>query len=101
MTARVAISAIVQLTLMLGVVAAYLMMARRSRLLWHPVSIVVAVATVSIVVAVAGELIFRGGVAGVPAMVGRSAIGGLGWGVVIAAGAWVCRRAFAWWASNP
>lgn len=68
---------------MLAVAAAYVMLARRFRLLWHPVSIVIAVVIVSLVYSVLSELLFRGGWAGVPAMLRRSAIGGFGWGVVI------------------
>lgn len=97
MTSRVVINAIVQLTLMLGVVAAYLMLARRSRVLWHPLSIFAAVGIVSVAVAVLGVLLFGGGWTEVPAMVRRSAIGGFGWGAVIAVGVWGCRRVFAWW----
>jgi hypothetical protein len=91
-TAHAALSAAFGLALMLLVAGAYVALARRFRILWHPVSIVTAVASVSIVVAVLGELLFRGGVAQIPAMLRRSAIGGVGWGVVIAAGVWIGRR---------
>jgi hypothetical protein len=49
---------------------------------------------------VLGELLFRSGSPGVPAMLRRSAIGGFGWGAVIAAGVWVCRRALGWWKAS-
>jgi len=94
MTAQAVFGAFVGLALMLAVISAYLVLARRFRLLWHPLSIVVAVGTVSIVVAVLGELLFRGGWTGVPAMLRRSAIGGFGWGVIIALVVWAVRRVF-------
>ena len=47
---------------------------------------------VSVVVSVLGELLFKSGWAGVPVMLRRSAIGGFGWGVIIAAGVWAVRR---------
>jgi multidrug efflux pump subunit AcrB len=96
MTAHVAFNALVGLALMLAVGAVYLLLARRFRVLWHPLSIVVAVGTVSVVVAVLGELLFREGREGVPAMVRRSAIGGFGWGVIIALVVWAGRRALRW-----
>ena len=77
--------------------AAYVVMARRFRLLWHPLSIVAAVVIVGVVVSVLGELLFNRGWAGVPAMARRSAIGGFGWGVIVAAGVWAGRRIFALW----
>ena len=97
MTSQAALTAFVELALMLAVVAAYVVMARRFRLLWHPLSIVAAVGIVSIVTSVLGELLFNRGWAGVPAMLRRSAIGGFGWGVIIAAGVWAGRRVFASW----
>jgi|SRR6185503_2208649 len=95
MTSHAALTAFVELALMLAVVAAYVVMARRFRLLWHPLSIIAAVGIVSIVVSVLGELLFNRGWAGVPAMSRRSAIGGFGWGVIIAAAVWAGRRVFA------
>ena len=68
MTFQAALTAFVELALMLAVVAAYVVMARRFRLLWHPLSIVAAVGIVSVVVSVLGELLFNSGRAGVPAM---------------------------------
>src|SRR5688572_23267268 len=53
---------------MLAIVAAYVVMARRFPLLWHPLSIVAAVGIVSIAVSVLGELLFNRGWAGVPTM---------------------------------
>ena len=96
MTSQAAAAA-VGLALMLAVVAAYIALARRVRVLWHPLSIVAAVLIVSVVVSVLGELIFRGGRPGVPAMLRRSAIGGLGWGLVIAVGVSIGWRAIAAW----
>ena len=93
MTYQAAVGALAGLALMLTVVAAYVVLARRYRLLWHPLAIVAAVGIVGVVVSVLGELIFRGGWAGVPAMVRRSAVGGFGWGLIIAAVVWVGRRA--------
>jgi hypothetical protein len=43
-------------------------MAQRCRLLWHSLSIVAGVATVSVVISVLGDLAFNSGRAGVPAM---------------------------------
>ena len=94
MTSQAVLNALVGLSLMLAVVATYVLLARRFRLLWHPLSIVVAVGLVSIVVAVLGELLFRGGWAGVPSMFRRSAIGGFSWGLVIAVVVWAGRRVF-------
>ena len=97
MTSQAALAAFVELALMLAVVAAYVVMARRFRLLWHPLAIVAAVGMVSVVISVLGELLFNRGWAGVPAMLRRSAIGGFGWGVILAAGVWAGRRVFASW----
>ena len=91
-----ALTALLELALMLAVVATYVVMARRFRLLWHPLSIVAAVGIVSVVTSVLGELLFMSGRAGVPAMLRRSAIGGFGWGVIIAASVWA-GRGFASW----
>jgi hypothetical protein len=96
MTYQAAVGALAGLALMLAVVAAYVVLARRYRLLWHPLAIVAAVGIVGIVVSVLGEL-FRGGWAGVLAMVRRSAIGGFGWGLIIAGVVWVGRRALGAW----
>lgn len=95
MTSQAAVTALVELALMLAVVVAYIVMARRFRILWHPLSIVAAVLIVGVVVSVLGELLFNSGWAGVPAMARRSAIGALGWGVIIAVVVWACRRLFA------
>ena len=92
MTYQAAVGALAGLALLLAVIAAYVVLARRYRLLWHPLAIVAAVGIVGIVVSVLGEL-FRGGWAGVPAMLRRSAIGGFGWGLIIAAVVWIGRRA--------
>ena len=97
MTSQAALTAFVELALMLAVVASYVVMARRFRILWHPLSIVAAVGIVSVVTSVLGELLFNRGWAAVPAMLRRSAIGGFGWGVIVAAGAWAGRRVFAAW----
>ena len=96
MTYQAVLGGLVQLALMLAAVAAYVTLARRHRVLWHPLSILVAVLFVSVTVSVLGELIFRGGWAGVPSMARRSAAGGFSWGVIIAAVVWIGRRALAW-----
>jgi hypothetical protein len=92
MTSQAAVTALVELALMLAVVVAYIVMARRFRMLWHPLSIVAAVVIVGVVVSVLGELLFNTGWAGVPAMARRSAIGAFGWGVIIAVVVWAGRR---------
>jgi hypothetical protein len=92
MTPQVGINAFIGLTLMLAVVVAYCLLARRFRFLWHPLAIVAAVTTVSVAVAVSGELLSHDGGAGVPGMLRRSAIGGFGWGVMIAVIVWTGRR---------
>ena len=97
MTSHAAVAALAGLATMLAVAAAYVVLARRFSLLWHPLSIVAAVTTVGVVVSVLGELLFRGGWAGVPAMLGRSAIGGFGWGLIIAIAVSIGRRVFASW----
>jgi hypothetical protein len=94
-TYQAAVGALVGLALMLAVIAAYVVLARRYRLLWHPLAILAAVTIVGIVVSVLAELIFRGGLAGVPTMARRSAIGGFGWGLIIGAVVWISRRVFA------
>lgn len=96
MTYQAALAALVEFALMLALAAAYLALARRHRFLWHPISIVLTVGIVGIVVSVMGELIGRGW-AGVPAMFRRSAIGGFGWGVIIAAVVWTVRRLSSRW----
>jgi hypothetical protein len=100
MTLQAALSALVGLALMLAVAAVYVALARRFRFLWHPLSIVVAVGTVGVIVTVLGELLWGGGWERVPAMLRRSAIGGFGWGLVIAPVVWVSRRAFGWWTAR-
>jgi len=97
MTSQAAFNALVQLALMVAVAASYVALARRFRLLWNPLSIVCAVAIVGVIVSVLGELLFRDGWSGVPAMARRSAIGGFGWGVIIAAVVWIGRRALGAW----
>jgi len=96
MTTHAAVAAVVGLALMLAVGAAYVALARRFRALWHPLSIVLAVGIVSVVVAVLGAL-FNGGSAAVPAMLRRSAIGGFGWGAIIAVVVTIARRAIGAW----
>ena len=93
MTYQAVVAGLLELALMLGVIAAYVVLAQRHRRLWHPLAIVVAVGVVGIVVSLLGEL-FRGGWSGVPAMLRRSAIGAFGWGAVIAAIVWIGRRLF-------
>lgn len=96
MTLQAGINAFVGLTLMLGVTAAYVVLARRFRLLWHPLVIVAAVTVVSVVVAASGELLFDSGGAGVGQMFRRSAVGGFGWGVIAAVVVWAGRRILVW-----
>jgi hypothetical protein len=91
MTTPALLTALAELALMLAVVVAYVLLARRVSTLWHPLSIFVAVGIVGMAVSVLGELLFRGG-AGVPAMMRRSAIGSFGWGAVIAIVVWIGRR---------
>jgi hypothetical protein len=95
MTPHAALGAIVQLALMLAVIGAYWLLARRFRILWHPLAIVAAVGIVGLTVAVLGQLLSRSGSDGVPAVLRRSAIGSFGWGLVIAAGVWIWRRVYA------
>jgi hypothetical protein len=92
MPPQVVVNALVALTLMLAVVAAYVVLANRFRVLWHPLAIVVGVTTVSVTTAVLGELLFHDGGSGVLGMLRRSAIGGFGWGVIAAAVVWTGRR---------
>ena len=94
------LNAIIELAMMGAVVAAYGLLARRYRALWHPLSIVVAVVIVSVVVSVLGEALFGSGWIGVPMMLRRSAIAGFGWGVVVAAVVWVVRRGFVIWTTR-
>jgi hypothetical protein len=96
MSYQAVLSGLVQLALMLAVVSAYLALARRFRVLWNPFAILLSVIVVGVVVSVVGELIFRGGWAGVPALARRSAIGSLGWGVIIAAVVWIGRGMASW-----
>jgi hypothetical protein len=90
-------NAIIGFAIMGAVVAAYSLAARRYRVLWHPLSILMAVITVSVVVAVAGEVLRGSGLAGVLVMSRRSAIGGLGWGLLIAGIVWAGRRGYHEW----
>ena len=94
MTPEAGINALVALTLMIAVVAAYVWLARRVPRLWHPLAIVAAVTIVSMVVAVSGELLSHDGGSGAWGMLRRSALGGFGWGVLIAIAVWATRRMF-------
>ena len=93
MSANALISAVVQLAVMLAVAGGYFAASRRYRILQHPISIVVFVTMVAVTVASAGA-VYRFGWESVPAMARRSAIGGFGWGVIIAAAAWGVQRMF-------
>ena len=93
MTSQAALNALVELLVMLAVIVAYLLLARRFRMLAHPLAIFLAVGTVGVVVSVAVEAWLRGA-SGVPAMARRSAIGSFSWGVLIAALIWIGRRVF-------
>lgn len=88
---RALLSAVVQLTVMIAVAGGYFLASRRYRVLEHPLSIVAFVTIVGVTVSVAGAL-YRSGWEAVPAMAGRSAAGSFGWGVIIAAVAWVALR---------
>jgi hypothetical protein len=87
MRAGALLNAAVQLTVMLVVAVGYFLASRRYRVLQHPVSIVAFVTLIGVTVSVAGAL-YRSGWEAVPDMVGRSAVGSLGWGVIIAVVAW-------------
>lgn len=100
MTPGALIGAMAGLALMLAVIAAYVLLARRFRFLWHPLSIFLAVGTVGVAVSVLGVLLFGDGPAAVPAMARRSAIGGFGWGLIIAPAVWTVRRGYAWWVNR-
>ena len=97
MTFDAAMGAMAGLALMLAVIAAYVLLARRFRFLWHPLSVFLAVGTVGVVVSVLGVLLFGDGPAAVPAMARRSVIGGFGWGLIIAPIVWAVRRGYSWW----
>jgi hypothetical protein len=92
MTAQAGFNALVELALMLAVIGVYVLLARRFRILWHPLSVILAVGVVGVIVSVLGEWLFRGGVSAVPAMLRRSAVGSFGWGVKIAGVVWIGRR---------
>jgi hypothetical protein len=85
------LSALMQLAVMLAVAGGYFAASRRHRVLRHPIAIIVFVTLVSISVALTGAM-YRGDWDAAPGMVRRSAIGGFGWGIVIAAVAWVVLR---------
>jgi hypothetical protein len=97
MSGQTMLNAIIGLAMMVAVTAGYVALARRYGSLWHPVSILFAVLAVSVVVSVLGVVIVGPGWAGVPAMVSRSAIGGFGWGAIIAAVVWASRRLYKLW----
>ena len=78
---------------MLAVAGGYFAASRRYRSLQHPIAIGIFVTIVSVTVAVAGA-VYRFGWDAVPSMARRSAIGGFGWGVIIAAAAWGVGRVF-------
>jgi hypothetical protein len=92
MTAQAGFNALVELALMLAVIGVYVLLARRFRILWHPLSVILAVGVVGVIVSVLGEWLFRGGVSAVPVMLRRSAVGSFGWGVIIAGVVWIGRR---------
>ena len=91
MRVSVLLNAAVQLTLMLVVAVGYFLASRRYRVLEHPISIVAFVTIVGIAVSVTGAL-YRSGWEAVPDMAGRSAVGSFGWGIIIAAVAWIALR---------
>jgi len=89
-------AALVGASLMLLVMGAYVLAARRVQVLFHPVAIILAVTGVGVLVSVLGELA-RNGWAGVPAMALRSSIGSAGWGVIFAGAVWGVRRGLRNW----
>jgi len=91
MPPTVLFTAFVQLALILAVAGGYFWASRRFRVLEHPISIVAFVTIIGVTVSVAGAL-YRFGWNAVPDMVRRSAVGSFGWGVIIAAVAWVALR---------
>jgi hypothetical protein len=96
MPLHVVVSALIQLSLMLLVAGGYFLASRRFPILANPLCIILFVTTVGVVVSVCGE-VWRDGWTEVPAMARRSAIGSVGWGVIIAGTAWSVRRGFARW----
>lgn len=91
MPPAVLFTALVQLALMLAVAGGYFWASRRYRILEHPISIVTFVTIVGVTVSVAGAL-YRFGWEAVPDMVRRSAVGSVGWAVIIAAVTWIALR---------
>lgn len=100
MTQQAIFNAVIGLAMMGVVSGVYVGLARRYRYLWHPASILVAVVAVSVVVSVLGVVVFGSGWVGAPAMLRQSAIGGFGWGVLIAAMVWASRRAYEAWTAR-
>ena len=100
MTGQMVVNAIIGLAMMGVVTGAYVALARRRRYLWHPASILVAVVVVSVVVSVIGVVLFGSGWAAVPAMLRRSAIGGFGWGMIIAGVVWATRLGYGAWVAR-
>jgi hypothetical protein len=94
MNAKALLVALAEAAAMLMVAGAYIIASRRWTRLKHPLSIILYVMLVGIAVAVLGE-VYRGGWSGVPVMIVRAAIGSAGWGVIIAAIAWVVQRGLA------
>lgn len=90
---RLLLNASIQFVLLVLVVSAYFVAARRSRVWRHPVTIAVVVTLIGVLVSVLGEL-RRGGWSGVPAMATRSFIGSAPWGVLIGLAVWLACRFF-------
>lgn len=97
MTQHVLLNALLGLAMLAAVAGSYYALARRRPYLWHPLSIVAAVTAVSIAVALAGDVLFGAGWAGAVRMLRRSAIGGIGWGLVIALAVSITRRGYGRW----
>jgi len=91
MPSNALLNAVVQLAVMLAVGGSYFAASRRYPVLRHPLSIVVFVVLVGVTVSGAGA-VYRFGWEAVPEMVRRSAVGSFGWGIIIAAFAWIVLR---------
>lgn len=85
-----------QAALLLFVVAAYLLLSRRYRVLAHPLSIIVAVTVIGVTVSVLA-VAMRGDWAEVPQMAVRSGAGSAMWGLAIGGMYWGVRAVYLAW----